>query len=71
MQTQHCAIRIGQSCLAVPLLGEEVRRHERAGEMCRYTAPYDKPRVPDSVRVERDEARPQVRTDFSLHGTRH
>lgn len=30
MQTQHSAIKIGESCLAVPLLGEELRR--RAGD---------------------------------------
>jgi heptosyltransferase-3 len=30
MQTQHGAIKIGESCLAVPLLGEQVRR--RAGD---------------------------------------
>ena len=41
MQTQHCAIKIGESCLAVPLLGEEVRRRAgdgRHGELMRELA---------------------------------
>ena len=48
---------------ANPALNEDMR------QILARVAPYDKPRVPDSVRVEPAES--QVRTDFSLYGARH
>jgi hypothetical protein len=59
---------------ANPALNEDMR------QILARVAPYDKPRVPDRVRVEPargvevssgDAAKSQVRTDFSLYGTRH
>jgi tetratricopeptide (TPR) repeat protein len=60
--------------IANPALNEDMRR------ILERVAPYDKPRVADSVRVEPaprvavssgDEAKSPVRTDFSLYGTKH
>jgi tetratricopeptide (TPR) repeat protein len=57
-----------------PALNEDMRK------ILARVAPYGKPRVPDSVRVEPaagvevspgDAAKSPVRTDFSLYGTRH
>jgi tetratricopeptide (TPR) repeat protein len=59
---------------ANPALNEDMR------QILARVAPYDKPHILDSVRVERElavevrpgnEAESQVRTDFSLYGTRH
>jgi tetratricopeptide (TPR) repeat protein len=48
---------------ANPALNEDMR------QVLARVAPYAKPRILDSARVEREPA--QVRTDFSLYGTRH